>query len=503
MSSSSTAQADDNVRRPLRLLGYLRVSRIAGRSGESFISREEQRATVEHYAAAHGHIIVGWHEDLDVSGGTLERPGLDAVLAAIKAGEVDGLAVAKLDRLSRAGVGDALKLVEEILGSGGVLVAVDLNLDPTTTGEMVLTVLLALGRMERRRIADGWKAAKSRALDRGAKIGPTPYGYRRQKDGTLDVEPEAAGHVREAFRLARGGVPPALDYLAEHAAGRTWSAYTVRRLLANRSYLGEQHYGDEVRRDVHEALVTRAAWELAQHEPTARRRPPAAFPLSGVATCAGCGGPMVGGRGGTTKDGAGLRTYRCAASLAKTKGDRCPAPATMVATRLEGYVAVILREWAATHGAPVIEADEVNAEALDAAASVLAEAEEELRLFATDPTARRALGADLWAEALEERARGAEEARLQLRDVSAAQGTATRVVDGLQALDTLTPEEWGQLVAATTDSVTVARGRGPVESRVRLVPLWETEAPLPRGAVGAIVGEATPLDVLETLEPSA
>jgi hypothetical protein len=84
---------------------------------------------------------------------------------------------------------------------------------------------------------------------------PTPLGYRRRPDGTLEQDPQEAPVVAEAFeRAARTSLAAALDYLGGldlvHEAGkpkdrpRTWTTGTVRRLLANRTYLGEIRWGD-------------------------------------------------------------------------------------------------------------------------------------------------------------------------------------------------------------------------------------------------------------------
>lgn len=65
--------------------GYIRVSRVAGRAGESFISPGEQRSSIEEWARRAGVEIVEWHEDLDYSGGTLERPAFQAALQRCRA----------------------------------------------------------------------------------------------------------------------------------------------------------------------------------------------------------------------------------------------------------------------------------------------------------------------------------------------------------------------------------------------------------------------------------
>lgn len=58
----------------MQLDGYIRVSRVGGRSGESFISPEVQREQIERFAALRGVQIGAWHEDLDQTGGKLTRP---------------------------------------------------------------------------------------------------------------------------------------------------------------------------------------------------------------------------------------------------------------------------------------------------------------------------------------------------------------------------------------------------------------------------------------------
>ena len=48
----------------------------------------------------------------------LSRPNFDKALERVRRGETGGIVVAKLDRFSRAGVADALKLIESIEGAG-------------------------------------------------------------------------------------------------------------------------------------------------------------------------------------------------------------------------------------------------------------------------------------------------------------------------------------------------------------------------------------------------
>lgn len=160
-----------------KLDGYIRVSAVRGREGDSFISPKVQRQQVAAWAKLRDVEIAAWHEDLDQSGGKLDRPGLEALLVRIESGQTGGVAVAKLDRLTRLGVGDALKLVERITSAGGTLAAADGEVDLlTASGEFQLTVMLALARWERRRLTDSWETARSEVIADGVHF-RAPFGY--------------------------------------------------------------------------------------------------------------------------------------------------------------------------------------------------------------------------------------------------------------------------------------------------------------------------------------
>ena len=63
------------------------------------------------------------YEDAGISGGTLERPGLQRLLDDIDAGLVEQIVVYKVDRLTRS-LSDFAKLVERLEAAGAVFVSV-------------------------------------------------------------------------------------------------------------------------------------------------------------------------------------------------------------------------------------------------------------------------------------------------------------------------------------------------------------------------------------------
>jgi DNA invertase Pin-like site-specific DNA recombinase len=296
--------------------GYIRVSRVGGREGDSFQSPEDQRDSIEGWAQSRGVKIDQWHEDYDVSGGTLTRPGLDAVVARIKAGKAEGVVVAKLSRFSRAGVASALGLFEEIYSAGGEVVAVDVGIDPTTpVGKFARTIMLALNEMELDRIKEGWTSAKGRAVERGVFVGPPSLGFEKRdlnpKTGKLCgplYANEDAPLVARAFELsANEGLHAALEFCRGTWPERHWTVTKVRRLLANRLYKGEVVVGGCPTGNI-EPLVDETTWLFAQHAQP-RRKPKDDYPLSGIATCAACGKGLAGHT--TGKPGNRHRAYRC------------------------------------------------------------------------------------------------------------------------------------------------------------------------------------------------
>ena len=100
----------------MRLGGYVRVSMHGERDTEheSYITERDQREKIEAWAAEKGVEIAEWYVDSNVSGKTMRRPDLDRMLADVRAGTIDGAAVAYLDRFSRAKVGDAMEIVKEM-----------------------------------------------------------------------------------------------------------------------------------------------------------------------------------------------------------------------------------------------------------------------------------------------------------------------------------------------------------------------------------------------------
>src|SRR4051794_7553353 len=97
----------------MRVIGYVRVSTDEqARDGVSLAAQIEK---VGAYARLYDLELVDIVTDAGASAKTLDRPGFARVLAMLDAGEVDGVVVVKLDRLTRS-VADLATLLDGYFG---------------------------------------------------------------------------------------------------------------------------------------------------------------------------------------------------------------------------------------------------------------------------------------------------------------------------------------------------------------------------------------------------
>src|SRR6186997_1399396 len=92
---------------------YVRVSRVGGRDGDSFISPAVQEEQARYGLLAKGLAVGEVFTDLDQSGGKMDRPAFNEVMQRIRDGQSGGVIVATLDRFARNTVG-LLEAVNEI-----------------------------------------------------------------------------------------------------------------------------------------------------------------------------------------------------------------------------------------------------------------------------------------------------------------------------------------------------------------------------------------------------
>jgi site-specific DNA recombinase len=123
-----------NSKQALRCAVYTRKSSDEGLE-QAFNSLHAQREACEAYIVSQRSegwaLIPDHYDDGGFSGGTLERPALQQLIAGIESGRVDVVVVYKIDRLTRS-LTDFSKLVEVLERNEVTFVSVTQSFNTTT-----------------------------------------------------------------------------------------------------------------------------------------------------------------------------------------------------------------------------------------------------------------------------------------------------------------------------------------------------------------------------------
>src|SRR5688572_8402473 len=260
--------------RKRRCAVYTRKSSEEGLDME-FNSLDAQRESCEACVASQrpeGWLLVpDRYDDGGFSGGTLERPALQRLLADIEAGRVDVVVVYKIDRLSRS-LMDFARLVEVFDRHSVTFVSVTQSFNTTTSmGRLTLNVLLSFAQFEREvigeRIRDKVAASRKKGIWMG---GWAPLGY-DVKDRKLIINETEAKLVHSIFKRFAGfksGTNLVRELAKENARnkyGKLIDKGYLYRVLNNRVYLGEAVHKGTGYPGEHEAIVDQRVWN-AVHE---------------------------------------------------------------------------------------------------------------------------------------------------------------------------------------------------------------------------------------------
>ena len=272
----------------LRCAIYTRGSTDHGLEQE-FNSLDNQREAAEAYVKSQAH--EGWkllrdrYDDGGFSGGSMQRPALQNLLADIRERRIDIVVVYKVDRLTRS-LTDFAKLVELFDQHGVSFVSVTQSFNTTSSmGRLTLNVLLSFAQFEREvtgeRIRDKIAASKKKGIWVG---GVVPMGY-RLADRKLLVDDVEAAIVRLVFEryLVLGSLPALQRELRQQGivtrrrslafgnirGGGPLTNGPLNHMLRNRMYLGELNHRGQSFPGEHAPIVDRDLFDAVQTKLTA------------------------------------------------------------------------------------------------------------------------------------------------------------------------------------------------------------------------------------------
>jgi DNA invertase Pin-like site-specific DNA recombinase len=270
---------------------YTRKSSEEGLEQE-FNSLQAQCEACEAYIRSQRH--EGWvsartrYDDGGFSGGNMERPALQRLLADIEGGRIDIILVYKVDRLTRS-LADFARLVEIFDAQSVSFVSVTQQFNTTSSmGRLTLNVLLSFAQFEREvtgeRIRDKIAASKKKGMWMG---GIVPLGY-DASERTLVINSAEAETVRCIFTLYRelGSVrrvkeeADRLGFSTKRSTtaggtergGRPFSRGHIYNLLSKPIYIGEIAHKGQLYPGQHPALIDAYTWTAVRDQLAANAR---------------------------------------------------------------------------------------------------------------------------------------------------------------------------------------------------------------------------------------
>lgn len=329
---------------------------------QSFNSLDAQREACEAYIRSQAgegwKLLPSRYDDGGYSGGNLDRPAMQQLLADVDAGKVDVIVVYKVDRLTRSLL-DFAKVVERLDARGTSFVSVTQAFNTTTSmGRLTLNVLLSFAQFEREvtgeRIRDKIAASKAKGMWMGGNV---PFGYdlRERRLIVNPAEAETVRHIFSRYLELRSGVELMKELRSNGIVSKRWTSRSGQErgglpfscgalyyLLRNRIYLGEIVHRGVCHNGEHDAIVSPELFEAVQEDLAERRQKRRAEPKrSRECVLAG----LVRGADGETMTSSfsygrrgRLYRYYVAGSLNLSRRDRSSPPRRIPAAALERIV---------------------------------------------------------------------------------------------------------------------------------------------------------------------
>jgi len=359
-----THAADKKKTRTLRCAIYTRKSTAEGLEQE-FNTLDAQRDSAEAYIASQKG--EGWvclptrYDDGGFTGGNMDRPALQRLLADIDAGKVDCIVVYKVDRLSRSLI-DFARIMDVLERHSVSFVSVTQQFNTSTSmGRLMLNVLLSFAQFEREIISERTRDKIAAARRKGKWVGGRPVlGYDITSSGNggrVSVNEDEAAQVRRIFELYlhhRSLIPTVRELdrrgwrtkqwttkKGNPSGGRRFTKDSLYRLLTNVTYIGKVRYHDEIYEGEHAAIVGETLWHRVQDALRLNGRNGGKLVrnkygalLKGLLHCKPCGCAMM--HTYTSKKNRRYRYYVCM-NAQKRGWENCPTK-SVPAAEIERFV---------------------------------------------------------------------------------------------------------------------------------------------------------------------
>lgn len=246
----------------MRVVIYIRVSTLE--QAEEGYSLGEQEERLIKYCEAMGWEVYKVYTDGGYSGGSMDRPGLQEMIADIEAGLIDKVVVYKLDRLSRSQY-DTLYLIEKVFVANDVdFVSMTENFNTSSAlGKAMLGFLAVFAELEKAKINErmtmGKQARAKEGKWNGGRNVPIGYDYDKHNEKFIINDFEAMQYRELVNLFLEGKAFREIETIFSekgyaHKHGK-WMPKTMRTTLRSRIYLGYLKYNGEWYKAEHTPLI--------------------------------------------------------------------------------------------------------------------------------------------------------------------------------------------------------------------------------------------------------
>lgn len=283
------------------------------------VSIEQQIKDCLDYAARNNIYILTCYADRHLTGRSDRRPEFHRMLRDSEGGGWSFVLTWKNDRFARNRYDAAIYKAK--LKKNGVRCLFSQEYIPAGPEGILLEAMLE-GDAEFRsaQMAVDIKRGLAYNAEHCMVTGAIPFGYRRTKDCTLELDPERAPVVKEIYDRFLSGWKIS-DIAADlnrrgitTSSGNAWGRNSFHRILSNERYTGLYIYGDIRTPGGLPSIVDRDTWLAVQRRlhtkknPVGRSRSYGDYLLTGKLFCGHCQRPMV-GVSGKTRPGKPLYYY--------------------------------------------------------------------------------------------------------------------------------------------------------------------------------------------------
>ena len=245
--------------RPLAAI-YIRVStEDQAQHGFSLAGQED---ALKNYASVLGYDISEIYKDEGKSAKDIKhRPAMQQLLTDAEAQKFSAIFIYKLDRFSRS-LKDLILTIDKLKEWDIDFVSLQDKIETASaSGKLMFHIISAFAEFERNIIGERTTFGMQRKNKEGGFVNKPPFGY-RMEEKKLVFDTKKAPFVREIYKDYLSG-QYSLNKLAKKY---DFSPNGLKKLLCNRTYLGEVTFSGATHKGEHDSLIGKELFEEVQEK---------------------------------------------------------------------------------------------------------------------------------------------------------------------------------------------------------------------------------------------